>query len=200
MRTRRSVLALGAVSATAYVVGGLFARGYENLREGPVPFVLAVNVLLLAAVLWTTRRLQLGTPARLSRLGSAAALVGLAAFLGFLASILLLEDLTDRLPESVAALGTFVGSVASLLALPLGLLMLGVAILRERRLPRWARPLPLVATCLLMAVPIAVAVLPEGSSEGQVAAILFAIAGVTWSSFTFGMAGASGSIPERSTR
>lgn len=193
MRTRGGVLLLGATSTTGFVAGGvLVALTYESLREGPLPVVLAVDIVLLAAVLWTTRRLELGTPAVLSRLGSALALVGLAVVLGFLASMLLSEGVADRLPEWVAATGTFVGSTASLLALPVGLLMVAVAIVREGRMPGWARPLPLVATFLFMAVPIAVAVLPEGKSEGQVAAILFAVAGGIWSSSLFGMAGTVG--------
>lgn len=201
MRTRRAVLLLGATSATVFVAGGLLVVvTYESLREGPLPVVLAVDIVVLAAVLWTTRRLGLGTPAVLSRLGSALALAGLAVVLGFLGSILLFEGLTDRLPEWVATVGTFLGSAASLLALPVGLLMVAVAILREGRLPGWARPLPLLATFLLMAAPVAVAVAPEGKSEGQVAAILFAGAGVIWSSYVFGMAGASGPDPESSTR
>lgn len=201
MRTRRAVLWLGATSATVFVAGGLLVVvTYESLREGPLPVVLAVDIVLLAAVLWATRRFGLGTPAVLSRLGSALALAGLAVVLGFLGSILLFEGLTDRLPEWVAAVGTFVGSTASLLALPVGLVMVAVAILSERRLPGWARPLPLLATFLLMAAPVAVAVVPEGKSEGQVAATLFAVAGLIWSSYVFGMAGASGSDPESSTR
>ncbi|MDQ3646820.1 MAG: hypothetical protein M3345_07790 [Actinomycetota bacterium] len=145
-----------------------------------------MNMVLLAAVLWTTRRLGLGVPAALSRLGSALALVGLFIVLVFLTS-LLFEGLTDRLPEWTASLGTLVASMGSLLVLPIGLMLMAVATLRDERLPAWARPLPLLATFLFMAVPIAVAIVPEGKPEGQVAAVLFAVAGVTWSSYVFGI-------------
>ncbi len=103
---------------------------------------------------------------------------------------MLLEGLSDRVPEWVAASGTFIGSLATLIALPLGLVLAAVASLREPRLPGWSRPLPLVATSLLVAVPVFIALVPEGRAEGQVAAVLSAASGVAWAAYVMGMVSA----------
>lgn len=133
----------------------------------------------------------------LARVGCSLALAGLAVAFWFLTAVVLLEGLTDWAPEWVAAAGTFIGSVATLIALPLGLFLVAVASLREARLPGWARPLPLVATALLVAVPITIALVPEGRPEGQVAAVLSAASGAAWAAYVFGMAAALETESER---
>lgn len=76
--------------------------------------------------------------------------------------------------------------------MPIGLLLVAVVTLREGRLLRWARLLPLLATCLFVGMAIAVAIVPEAKLEGQVAAILLALASVTWSGYVSGMGGSLG--------
>ncbi|MBW3601481.1 MAG: hypothetical protein KY434_02135, partial [Actinobacteria bacterium] len=161
----------------------LVAVTYESLREGPLPIVVAVDIVLLAAILGVARRLRMGKPDALARVGSSLAMAGLAVVFWFFAAVVLLEGLSDRVPEWVAASGTFIGSLATLIALPLGLVLAAVASLREPRLPGWARPLPLVATSLLVAVPVFIALVPEGRAEGQVAAVLSAASGVAWAAY-----------------
>ena len=101
MLTRRTVRSVAVVSGVGFVAGAAWvAATYESLRDGPAPMVLAMNMVLLAAILWTSRRLGLGVPAVLSRVGSALALVGLSIFLAFLTS-LLLPEASDRPPSGV---------------------------------------------------------------------------------------------------
>ncbi len=191
VRTGSAVRLLGAVSATVSVAGGvLVAATYESLREGPLPIVVAVDILLLAAILGVARTLRMGKPDALTRVGSSLAVAALAFAFLFFTAVVLLKGLTDRVPESVAASATFVGSVATLIALPLGLVLVAVASLREARLPGWARPLPLVATALLVAVPVLIALAPEGRPEGQIAAVLSAASGAAWAAYAVGMASA----------
>lgn len=169
-------------------VGVVVAVTYESLREGPLPIAVAVDIVLLAAILGVARTLRIGKPEALARVGFSLAVAGLAVVFLFFAAIVLLEGLTDRVPEWVAASGTFIGSVAMLIALPFGLVLVAIASLREPRLPGWARPLPLVATSLLIAVPVFIALIPEGRPEGQVAAILSTASGVAWAAYVLGMA------------
>lgn len=191
MRSRSAVHMLSAVSATVFVAGGvLVAVTYESLREGPLPIVVAVDIVLLAAILGVARTLRMGKPDVLVRVGSSLAVAGLAVGFWFFAAVVLLEGLSDRVPGWVAASGTFIGSVATLIALPFGLVLVGGASLREARLPAWARPLPLVATVLFLAIPVFIALLPEGRPEGQVAACLSAASGVAWAAYVLGMASA----------
>ncbi|MBW3576662.1 MAG: hypothetical protein KY462_02775 [Actinobacteria bacterium] len=131
-----------------------------------------------------------GQPDALARAGFALAVAALAVVFWFFAAVVLLKGLTDRVPEWVAASGTFIASVATLIALSLGLVLVAVASLREARLPVWARPLPLVATALLVAVPVFTALVPEGGAEGQVAAVLSAASGVAWAAYVMGMGSA----------
>lgn len=175
----------------------LVVATYESLREGPLPIVLAVDIVLLTAILGLARRLRIGEPDGLARVGFWLAVTGLAVVFCFFAAVVLLEGLTDRAPEWGATLATFIGSVATLIVLPFGLVLVAVASLREARLPGWARPLPLVAVALLVAVPIFIGLLPEGRPEGQVAAVLSAASGVTWSGYVLGITAAleSGSEP-----
>ncbi len=174
-----------------FVAGGVaVAVTYESLREGPLPIVVAADIVLLAAILAVARRLRMGQPDALARAGFALAVAALAVAFWFFAAVVLLEGLTDRVPEWATASGTFIASVATLIALPLGLVLVAVASLREARLPGWARPLPLVATSLFVAVPVFIALVPEGRQEGQVAAVLSAASGVAWAAYVVGMGSA----------
>lgn len=77
----------------------LVAVTYESLREGPLPIVVAVDIVLLAAILGLTRRLRIGEPDALARVGSWLAVTGLAVVFWFFAAVVLLEGLTDRVPS-----------------------------------------------------------------------------------------------------
>lgn len=187
MRSARSVRFLANATALVSVVGGAVAAAtYTSLREGPLPVVIVTLVILLALVIWTVRRQGLGAPRVMGRLGSVLVLAALVVSLGFFLSTLALGS--TKVPDWLITLGTFVVSCASLLALPLGLILVGVSALKEKRLRAWARPLPLVATLLFLAVPVAIALLPEGNAEGRAAALGLAASGAIWSAFTHGIA------------
>lgn len=189
MPSRRAVQWLGAVAGVVFVAGGLLvAATYRSLREGPLPMIILADVVLVAVILLAALRLRLGSPRRLALIGSALAVGGLAVVVVFFVAVVVLEGFTDRVPEWMASLGTLLGSVAALLAVPLGLLLVGLAALGERRLPVWARPLPMVATLCFVAAPVSIALIPEGRLEGQVAAWWVAASGVAWAGFVFGMA------------
>ncbi|MDP8929069.1 MAG: hypothetical protein M3O70_10985 [Actinomycetota bacterium] len=90
MRTRGAVRVLGAVTATVFVAGGvLVAVTYESLREGPLPIVVAVDIVLLAAILGVAR--NLGMRHRpLARVGTSLAVAGLTIVFWFFAAVVLL--------------------------------------------------------------------------------------------------------------
>lgn len=189
MSSRRAVQWLGVVAGVIFVAGGLLvATTYRSLREGPLPVILLADVVLVAVILLVALRLRLGRPRRLALLGSALAVAGLAVVVVFFVAVVVLEGFPDRVPEWIASLGTFLGSAASLIAVPVGLLLVGLAASGERRLPGWARPLPMVATLCFLAAPVSIALIPEGRLEGRVAALWVAASGVAWAGFVFGMA------------
>ncbi len=201
MSSRRAVQWLGALTGVVFVAGGLLvATTYRSLREGPLPVILLADVVLVAVILLAALRLRLGWPRRLALLGSALAMAGLAVVVVFFVAVVVLEGFTDRVPEWMASLGTFLGSAAALIAVPVGLLLVGLAALGERRLPGWGRPLPMVATLCFLAAPVSIALIPEGRLEGQVPAWWGAASGIAWAGFVFGMASTLPAAPGASRR
>ena len=181
----RSVTA-GWVAGTVSVLPALAAAALapqQNLRQSGTPWVLAAwAVLLLLCVrgvhalhVWTERRsCARGAEVHLERVGYGCLAASLCLVAVFFAA-LGLEDVLSAagLPrvlsdnEAVTGIGTLAASVSSLVLLPVGLLLFGIATLWRKALPWWGRAMPLCFAALLALTAIAAA-----SSDSAVAATM----------------------------
>ena len=130
----------------------------ENLRQYGMPWLLALTALLMVGCFGAVHAVQRECSRRLGAVGfamSAAALLVVSAFF----SVIGLEDLVDNVfgtgrflssNGAVTAFGTLCGSLASLVLLPLGLLVFGIATVRAQRLPGLCRWLPLSVPAIVV--------------------------------------------------
>lgn len=159
------------------------------IAERPGAWSMGQTLFFISAVLWfpagvTLMRL-LGRSGRTGRVAGAAVAIGGLAIVPVDAAGLYLRHLAASdigLDQQVALVGAVESSatvimfeVIHIAGLFLGLLLVGVAMLRHRTLPRWAGVLVLVGTLsmavapagLLLALPVALLTLGLGCAAAQ---------------------------------
>ena len=153
-----------AIAAVVIVTFG------ENLRQNGMPWLLAASALLIRGCLAGVHAVQAGSTGRIELIGHRLTQWALFVIAGFF-TVLGLEDLIDSVAGTgrflssngaVTAAGTLAGSLASLVLLPAGLCLFGVATLKARCLPGASRWLPLA---IPMTVVVGAAVASNVSSN-----------------------------------
>jgi len=187
---RPVIVPLGcALSLLLLVVAA--SSGEADLRTGWVPLGLgllaASCALSFAQVGWSGR----GAPRWVSRFSSFGAAAALCVVSGFFFSLAVLyvagSDLLNNDETFLAALGTAAASLACVIILPVATLVVGLALLRDRNVPRSLAVLPWAAIFVLIGGLATVAALPEHLEAGFMLATL-ALLALLITTLAFGVA------------
>jgi hypothetical protein len=137
-------LPVAALSTIIVLVG-------ENLRQYGTPWLLSATAVLTFGCFAGLHSVQAAPGRRLEMVGYACSSAALIVVAGFFA-VLGLEDLIDNLfgtgrflssNGAITAAGTLIGSLASMVVLPTGLVLYGIATVRARCVSSYSRWLPL---------------------------------------------------------
>jgi hypothetical protein len=154
IRTR--AIRIGAVAGLLTPVPVVMAAAVtlkegENIRQYGIPWLLAASALLVRSCLAGVHAVQISSGRRMERAGHQLtqwALLVVVTFFGVLG----FEDLVDTVAGTgrflssnglITAVGTLIGSLASLVLLPVGLCLFGIGTANARLLPGASRWLPL---------------------------------------------------------
>lgn len=166
-------------------LGSLLAPD-PDLRTGATPWALAVLAVGVGLILVGTYKAGVGHHHRLTAAAVVSACAGLGAGAFMLTAIGLFSvlglDILDSGETLVSTLGTLVASVATLVALPLGLAGFSFTVAADGRIDVPTRALPLLGTLAFLSGPVAIAFLSEASERGVFIGWPLAVA-VLWSGF-----------------
>jgi len=127
-----------------------------------------------------------GRRARLAKAGVYLGAGGLAVTAGMLLAIgasgALNIGLLNNGETALSAAGTLVASISTLVAVPVGLVVMGLAVARDHQVDAVTRPLMLIATLLLAGAPVIVLSM-SGIAEGRALAGWAVVVGVVWAVF-----------------
>jgi hypothetical protein len=158
-KTKLAVWAGLLTPVPVLAVGVITAAAGENLRQYGMPWVLAAGAVLVRSCLAGPHHLGASTAGRVERVGHVLVSVGLLAVATFFAG-LAIEDLLDTTIGSgrflsdnpaLSAPLTLLGSILSLVVLPVGLVLYGIAIAAARPVAGWACWLPLALPVIIVA-------------------------------------------------
>ncbi len=173
---------LGGVLSLPLIVLAAISNvaGSGDFREGPFAWLVAATgaaVALLASGLW---RFVEGSRSRVLRASAGLLLVGSLGLLVLFGGIAVGTALGVDEPTGLIGMGPIAAGVAALTGFSLGLVLLGIGMLRTRLFPWWATAVPPV---LALETPVAMVAL--GAAEGTAESVVF----VAWlSSFGLGWA------------
>jgi hypothetical protein len=174
------VAAAGCALAVALMLAETLVGG-SDLRSGLVPLSLAVVCLAGAVTVWAVAACELGVPQRLAAACArlvAAALVGVAGFFLSLAVLALLGSDLLSADTGLTSSGTLVASLVTLVVVPVGLLVLGACLFRDRRLPLALRLEPWLLMVLLAGGVAVLGALSESREVGAQLGLVTALAGL----------------------
>lgn len=156
---------------------------------------VALMTLALALTSAQAARAGVGRPARTGRLAARAATAASLFVAAFLASVGVLERGGPQVTGSaVFAAGVAVMSVVLLAVLPLALLVLGRAVVQDRRLDVGVRAMPWTLLLVVLLAVVAVAV-TDGGQERWLQAASAAAAGAVLTGFSTGLSRAASRLP-----
>lgn len=162
------------------------APAVPDLRTGVTPWAMAVLAAGVGLILVGTYKVGVGQPRRLTAAAVLSACSGLGVGVLMLTAIglsfVLGMDILNSGETLVSALGTLVVSVATLVALPLGLTGFSFAVAADGRMDVPTRVLPLLGTIAFLSGPVAIAFLGDASERSVLIGWPLALA-VLWSGF-----------------
>lgn len=169
-----------ALSSTLFVLE-LF-QSKTTLRTGFIPWAVATLAVSYGCAVVAALRSRAGVQSAVPRVAGWVAVIGLFGLAVFFLSVGLLgragTDLLSNADAPVAALGTLVASLTSIVIVPAALLIFGVGFIRQSRFPLWLRCLPLVTVVALLAAVGLAAVLETGEDRFLMGAMLAVLAAV----------------------
>jgi hypothetical protein len=180
---RRTVFAMATIVCFAVVATLAVALDYNGARGGFLPLGLGGLAFGASLVAWQCRLAAVGSPRRLLVLGSLlvqGVLLSMTAFfLAVAAGNAVGSHALRHTDGGLADVATLLGSVEIMIALPVGLLALAVALGRDRTAPRPLRVLPAVAVVVFALAPVLVGTLPDTTEQPVMVGWLAAIT-ATW--------------------
>lgn len=180
---RRMLYAAAAVTLFAVVAAVGVVADYNGLRGGLLPWGVCGLASAASLIAWQYRRRALGSPRRLLVLGSILVQVVLLSMSAFFLAVAIGNAAGSHALRhtdgGLATVATLVGSIEVMVALPVGLVALAVAVWRDRNAPRVLRALPTAAVAVFALAPILVGALPDSTERPVMVVWLIAI-GATW--------------------
>ena len=143
-----SLAGMLALPLTVLAIALLFQQPELDLRAGLFPWTAAAVTVLVLMCLNALRHYHAGSAIRLLTVAVALTFIGLVGmftiFAGFAVSV------AFRINETpVLLFGVLIVGIMTVVGLPVGLGLLGIALLRQQLLPRRIRGVPLVLAALI---------------------------------------------------
>jgi hypothetical protein len=157
------------IAGALVAAGAIIRENYDGLRAGGLPWGLAILAAGIAGVVHTLRDAGYGAPRSLAR-RSSVVVEGVAwsgcGFLGAIAILNLFGSQVLRRSESgPSIIGTLIASIATIIVLPVALLLFGIALARDGAAPARPRFLPLGLLAVFLTGPLTIALVPDSAER-----------------------------------
>ena len=156
---------------------------YHGFRGGFLPWGVSGLAFAASLVAWQYRLRPVGSPRRVLVLGSILVQAVLVSMGGFCLAVAIANAAGSHALRhtdgGLATVATLLGSVEIMIALPVGLLALAVALWRDRSAPRDLRVLPTVAVVVFALAPVLVGALPD-TTKRPIMLVWLVVIGTTW--------------------
>lgn len=177
------LFAAGTMVVFAVVAAMAVIFDYNGARGGFLPLGMCGLAFGASLVAWQYRRHAVGMPRRLLVLGSTLVQVVLLSMTAFFLAVAVGNAVGSHALRhtdgGLATVATLLGSIEIMIALPVGLVAVAVAMWRDPRAPRDLRVLPTVTVAVFALAPVLVGALPD-STERPIMVVWLAAIAATW--------------------